>query len=50
MCIELVVTRDGFPLGYEVFEGNTGDTTTLEHASPSGSCAQLPRPCSDNLK
>lgn len=31
VCIGLVVTRDGFPLGYEVFEGNRVDTTTLEH-------------------
>jgi transposase len=31
VCIGLVVTRDGFPLGYEVFDGNTVDTTTLEH-------------------
>jgi transposase len=30
VCIGLVVTRDGFPLGYEVFDGNKVDTTTLE--------------------
>jgi transposase len=30
VCIGLVVTRDGFPLGYEVFDGNTVDMTTLE--------------------
>ena len=30
VCIGLVVTRDGFPLGYEVFDGNTVDTTTLQ--------------------
>ena len=26
----LVVTRDGFPLGYEVFAGNRSDVTTVE--------------------
>ena len=30
VCIGLVVTTDGFPLGYEVFAGNTADVTTLE--------------------
>ena len=25
VCIALVATRDGFPLGYEVFDGNRGD-------------------------
>ena len=30
MCIGLVVTTDGFPLGYEVFAGNRNDVTTLE--------------------
>ena len=30
VCIGLVVTTDGFPLGYEVFDGNTGDATTVE--------------------
>ena len=29
VCIALVVTFDGFPLGYEVFPGNTPDTTTV---------------------
>lgn len=29
VCIALVVTFDGFPLGYEVFPGNTHDSTTL---------------------
>lgn len=28
--IGLVVTRDGFPLGYEVFAGNRSDVTTVE--------------------
>lgn len=30
VCIGLVVTPDGFPLGYEVFAGNRHDSTTLE--------------------
>lgn len=29
VCIGLVVTEDGFPLGYEVFAGNTNDSTTV---------------------
>jgi transposase len=31
VCIGLVVTREGFPLGYEVFAGNRTDVTTVEH-------------------
>lgn len=31
VCIALVVTREGLPLGYEVFAGNTADVTTVEH-------------------
>lgn len=30
VCIGLVVTREGFPLGYEVFPGNRTDVTTVE--------------------
>jgi len=30
VCIALVVTRDGIPLSYEVFDGNTVDVTTVE--------------------
>ncbi len=30
VCIALVVTFDGFPLGYEVFAGNRHDSTTLK--------------------
>lgn len=30
VCIALVVTFDGFPLGYEVFPGNTSDVRTLK--------------------
>jgi len=30
VCIGLVVTPEGFPLGIEVFAGNRGDVTTLE--------------------
>src|SRR5262249_14960578 len=29
VCIGLVVTEDGFPLGHEVFEGNRHDSTTV---------------------
>ena len=28
--IALVVTREGMPLGYEVFDGNTTDVTTVQ--------------------
>jgi transposase len=30
VCIGLVVSEDGLPLGYEVFEGNRHDSTTLK--------------------
>jgi transposase len=30
VCIALVVTFDGFPLGYEVFAGNTSDARTVQ--------------------
>jgi transposase len=30
VCIALVVTREGMPLAYEVFAGNTVDVTTVE--------------------
>lgn len=30
VCIGLVVTTDGVPLGYEVFDGNTHDSKTIE--------------------
>jgi len=30
VCIGLVVTEDGVPLGYEVFDGNRTDVTTVE--------------------
>lgn len=30
VCIALVVTKDGMPLGYEVFAGNRVDVTTVE--------------------
>lgn len=29
VCLGLVVTEDGYPLGYEVFAGNTHDSATL---------------------
>jgi transposase len=30
VCIGLVVSEDGFPLGYQVFAGNRNDATTVE--------------------
>jgi transposase len=30
VCIGLVVTREGYPLGYELFDGNRVDVTTVE--------------------
>jgi len=30
VCIGLVVSRSGLPLGYEIFAGNTADVTTVE--------------------
>lgn len=30
VCLGLVVTEEGFPLGYEVFAGNTHDSKTVE--------------------
>ena len=30
VCIAMVVTREGMPLGYEVFPGNRTDVTTVE--------------------
>lgn len=30
VCIALVVTREGLPLGYEIFDGNRVDVTTVE--------------------
>jgi transposase len=30
VCIALVVTRSGMPLGYEVYAGNTADVTTVK--------------------
>ncbi len=30
VCIALVVTREGIPLGYEIFAGNRTDVTTVE--------------------
>ena len=30
VCIALVVSRDGMPLGYEVFDGNRADVTTVK--------------------
>ena len=30
ICIALVVTQEGIPLGYEIFDGNTHDATTVQ--------------------
>lgn len=30
VCIGLIVTEDGFPIGYEVFAGNTHDSKTVQ--------------------
>jgi len=30
VCIGLIVTEDGMPLGYEVFDGNTNDSQTVQ--------------------
>lgn len=30
VCIAMIVTRSGMPLGYEVFPGNTADVTTVK--------------------
>jgi transposase len=30
VCIGLIVTEDGMPLGYEVFDGNTNDSRTVQ--------------------
>jgi transposase len=30
ICIALVVTKEGLPLGYEIFAGNTHDSTTVD--------------------
>lgn len=35
VCIGLVVTRDGMPLGYELFAGNRNDVTTVEEVVES---------------
>ena len=42
MCIGLVVTIDGFPLGYEVFAGNRNDVTTLEEIVEAMAEGQAP--------
>jgi len=34
VCIGLVLTPDGMPVGYEVFAGNRADTTTLQEIVP----------------
>ena len=47
MCIGLVVTTDGIPLGYEVFAGNRNDVKTLEEiveAMAEGQAPSMVRP------
>jgi hypothetical protein len=48
VVIALVVTTDGFPLAYEVMDGNTSDRST--HAAPSASGASLTAPSSHNRR
>jgi hypothetical protein len=36
VCIGLVVTSEGIPLGYEVFAGNRNDATTVEEIVAAG--------------
>lgn len=31
VCVAIVVTFDGYPLGYETFDGNTHDSRTVKH-------------------
>ena len=38
VLIGLVVTKDGFPLGYEVFAGNRSDVTTVEEIVETMEC------------
>ncbi len=35
VCLALVVTREGMPLGHEVFPGNRHDVTTVEEVVPA---------------
>ncbi len=43
VCIALVVTREGVPLGYEVFDGNRVDVTTVEEIVASWKRASASR-------
>ena len=43
VCIALVVTFDGFPLGYEVFAGNTHDSRTLQTIVATMEAPPFPR-------
>ena len=43
--IALVVTREGMPLGYEIFPGNTADVTTVEEiVEPHGAALRQSEP------
>lgn len=45
LLLALVVTEEGFPLSYEVFEGNRADVSTLEEILDwSGTQTRLPGP------
>jgi transposase len=44
VCIGLVVTGDGIPLGYEVFAGNRSDVTTVEEIVRIGGSRSTPAP------
>ena len=44
ICIALVVTREGMPLGYEVFAGNRSDVTTVGDRHRHGSALRSGQP------
>jgi transposase len=41
VCIALVVTREGMPLGYEIFSGNRVDVTTVQRGRDHGGALRL---------
>jgi len=42
--IALVVSREGMPLGYEIFAGNTTDVTTVQHIVENGRALRKDEP------
>ena len=48
VCIGMVVTRDGMPLGYEVFVGNRHDSTTVEEIVEAMEPRRFARPMHKN--